>query len=259
MSIKNPKSVLVGAVAAGCLAALVCGCAKPLETGASVKRMPAGQQFAGFLKDYSKLKPNAEFENTLSYVNKDEQKNVHQYIAVIVDPPVVYLATDADPKNLPDRGRAALADYFREEITHAVHDAFPVVNEPGPLVLRLRTALIGVDVGSNAGQSKGDDLERAINIGKVGVEMELVDSVTGEQIAAAVDRQNLGDGASIGSANFSRDEKYRAAVQALDGWAARLRAFLDSAHELSAEESAEADQSYHPYGEESAPAARPSK
>jgi hypothetical protein len=259
MSIKNSKSVLVGAVAAGCLAALVCGCAKPAETGASVKRMPAGQQFAGFLKDYSKLKPNAEFENTLSYVNKDEQRNVHHYIAVIVDAPVVYLATDADPKNLPDRGRAALADYFREAITDAVHDAFPVVNEPGPLVLRLRTALIGVDVGSNAGQSKGEDLEHAINIGKVGVEMELVDSETGEQIAAAVDRQNLGDGASIGSANFSRDEKYRAAVQALDGWAGRLRAFLDSAHELSAEESAEADQAYHPYGEESAPAARPSK
>src|SRR6476620_7206636 len=115
MSIKNAKSVLVGTVAAGCVAALLCRCAKPVETGLSVKRMPAGQQFAGFLKDYSKLKPNAEFENTLSYVNKDEQKNVHQYIAVIEDPPVVYLATDADPKNLPDRGRAALADYFREE------------------------------------------------------------------------------------------------------------------------------------------------
>ena len=254
------KSALVGAAAAGCLAALVCGCAKPVETGASVKRMPAGQQFAGFLKDYSKLKPNAEFENTLSYVSKDEHKNVHKYIAVIVDPPVLYLATDADPKNLPDRGRTALADYFRVAITNAVHDAFPVVNEPGPLVLRLRTALIGVDVGSDAGQSKGDDLERAINIGKVGVEMELVDSETGEQIAAAVDRQNLGDGASIASANFSRDEKYRAAVQALDGWAARLRAFLDSAHELSAEEGAEADQAYHPYGaEESAPMARHSK
>jgi hypothetical protein len=259
MSIKNVKSLLLRGVTAGCIAAFVCGCTKPVDTGNSVKRMPSGQQFAGFLKDYSKLQQHPAFENTLAYVSKDEQKNVHKYIAVIVDAPVVYLASDVDPKNLPDRGRTALADYFRVAITNAVEDAFPVVNEPGPLVLRLRTALIGVDVGPVAGQAKGEELERAVNIGKVGVEMELVDSQTGEQVAAAVDRQNLGDGATFATANFSREEKYRAAVHALDGWAARLRAFLDSAHELSPEESAKADESYRPYSGQEPAAGRPAK
>jgi len=73
------------------------------------------------------------------------------------------------------------------------------------------------------------------------VEMELVDSETGEQIAAAVDKRNLGEGAVVGSVNFSRDQKFRAAKQALDGWAARLREYLDSEHELSPEDVARAE------------------
>jgi hypothetical protein len=212
--------------------------------------MPSGQEYAGFLSDYSKLKANPNFENTVSYVRDDPAKNIHKYVAVIVDPPVVYVATNANPNDMPDRGRAALTEYFQAAMTKAVEDAFPVVTQPGPLVLRLRTAIIGVDVGP-AGEKTGEaGLDHQVNIGKVGVEAELVDSVTGEQIAAAVDRENLGEGASINSASFSREEKYRAAVEAFDGWAARLRAFLDSAQELSAEDAAKADHSYKPYGGE---------
>jgi hypothetical protein len=131
-------------------------------------------------------------------------------------------------------------------------DAFPVVQEPGPLVLRLRAALIGIDVAAetaSGGNDGGEALERAVDISKVGVEMEMVDSVTGEQIAAAVDRQNLGAGAVVGSENFSRDEKFAAAKEAFDGWASRLRDFLDSAHELSKADADRADAGYRPYGE----------
>jgi hypothetical protein len=133
-----------------------------------------------------------------------------------------------------------------------MEDAFPLVQEPGPLVLRMRTALIGVDVGpaiQDGNTGAGGGLQHAVDIGKVGVEMELLDSVTGEQIAAVVDRQPLGSGAMIGSVRFSRDEKFQAAKEAFDGWAARLRAFLDSAHELSSEERQRADDSYRPYGD----------
>jgi hypothetical protein len=65
-----------------------------------------------------------------------------------------------------------------------------------------------------------------------------------------VDRENLGEGAVIGAVHFSRQEKYAAAREAFDGWAHRVRGFLDSAHELSAEDAKRADQSYRPYGEE---------
>ena len=229
-------------------------CSRPPQRKA-VRTMPAGKEFSGFLSDYSKLKPSPNFEQTLSYVREDAAKNVRKYVAIIVEPVVVYVATDADERRIPDRGRAALADYFQQAITNAVADAFPVMKEPGPLVLRLRSAIIGVDVGPDVSPEQkaalgGGALERTVNIGKVGVEIELVDSETGEQIAAAVDRQNLGEGAGIASVTFSREERFRAATQAFDGWARRLREFLDSAHELSEEDIARIEARNEPYGAE---------
>jgi hypothetical protein len=224
-------------------------CSRPPEqTG--LKAMEKGKEFSGFLSDYSKLKPNPKYENTLAYVREDPMKNVHKYVAVIIEPVVLYVATDVDVKSLPDRGRTALANYFQQAITRAVGDAFPVVQEKGPLVLRLRSALIGVDVGAPPDAQGGDALERTIHLGKVGVEAELVDSETGEQIAAAIDRQNLGEGATVGSATFSRQEKFRAATEAINGWADRLRAFLDAAHELSPEDVARVKETNQPYGQE---------
>jgi hypothetical protein len=229
---------------------LLAGCSKETPKTAGVSIMPAGKQFSGFLATYDKLKPNPEFENTLSYVNNDPAKNIHKYVAIMIEPVTIYVATDGSAKTFPDNGRVALASYFQQAIARAVGDAFPVVQEPGPLVLRLRSALVGVDVGGEISQDRkdGETLARALNIGKVGVELELVDSETGEQIAAAVDKQNLGDGAEIGSINFSREERFRAATRAFDGWASRLRAFLDSAHELSDDDVARIEETQKPYG-----------
>jgi len=237
-----------------CLAAAlmtVSSCSRPVSQD-SARKMPAGNQFSGFLSTYANLKPNPAFENTASFVSQDPTKNLHKYVAVIVEPPVIYLATDADEKSLPDRGRIALAEYFRHSIDEAVEDAFPIVQSSGPLVLRLRSAIVGVDVGPAipTDQKDGSSLDRPINIGKVGVEIEFVDSESGEQIAAAVDRQNLGEGAMVGSANFSREEKFRAATEAFDGWGKRLRNFLDSAHELSKDDIARAEATNFPYASE---------
>ena len=221
-----------------------------------LRKMPAGKEISGFLKDYSKLQPNPNLEgNALTFVRPDEKKNLHKYIAMIVDPVQVYLASDADESKLPEKARGVGARYFHKALMGSVASAFPVVDESGPLVLRLRAALIGVDVGgeipaANKSADSQGSLEHAINIGKVGVEMELVDSETGEQIAAMVDRENLGAGAEIGSVNFSKQEKWAAAYEAFDGWARHVRDFLDSAHELSAEDAKRADESYRPFGEE---------
>jgi hypothetical protein len=217
--------------------------------------MPAGKEFSGFLKDYSNLKPNPSLGgNALTFANADAKKNVHKYIAVIVEPVQVYLASNADESKLPDKARGVAAKYFHNALISAVSSAFPLADQSGPLVLRLRSAIIGVDVGGpippgDKSADGADGLDNAVNIGKVGVEMELVDSETGEQIAAMVDRENLGADAEIGSIDFSRQQKYAAAREAFDGWAHRVREFLDTAHELSADDAKRADQSYHPYGE----------
>ncbi len=232
------------------LLATLAGCSKKPEP-VGLKKLQPDAKNAGFLSNYDDLKQNPNFENTLSYVKQNDVKNIRKYFAVIVEPVEIYVSTNSDVSKMPDRGRTALAAYFENAITRSVSDAFPVVREPGPLVLRLRTALIGVDLASEAagGDKAAGALDRGLDIGKVGVEMEMVDSVTGEQIAAAIDRQNLGAGAIVGSENFSREEKFAAAKEAFDGWAARMRDFLDSVHELPKEAADRADASYQPYGE----------
>jgi hypothetical protein len=71
-------------------------------------------------------------------------------------------------------------------------------------------------------------------------------------IAAAVDREPLGDGAEIAAGTITRGEKSLAARQAFDEWASRLRTFLDRAHELKGDDVKRADDSYRPYGSQPA-------
>jgi hypothetical protein len=235
-------------VAAGCSQAT-----QPTATKPAVKKIPAGQEFSGFLGNYSALKPNPKLEgDALTYVSTDAQKNLRSYFAIVVDPIEVYVATNADEGKVSEAGRRTLTTYFEHALNRAVSDAFPVVEAPGPLTLRLRAALVGVDIGGVvAAKDYPPDVkpfERALNIGKLGVEMELVDSETGERIAAMVDRTQLGAGAEVGAESFSRLEKFAAAREALDEWASRVRTFLDAAHELTGEDAARADKAYQPYG-----------
>jgi hypothetical protein len=230
------------------LALVTAACTRP-PAEPVVKKIRAGQEYAGFLKDYSKLAPNPELDgNVKTFAQADAHKNLRNYIAVIVDPVEVYLASDADDTKLPEKTRAAAANYFRAALTQAVFEAFPVVDQPGPLVLRLRAALIGVadgrapDVDARTQQEEG-----AADITKVGVEMELIDSATGEQIAAAVDREPLGQGAVVASGKISQDDKSADARAAFDQWASRVRMFLNRAHELSSTEADRALASYKPY------------
>jgi hypothetical protein len=219
-----------------------------------VRVIPAGKEFSGFLKDYSKLKPNPNLDGTaLTFSRDDARKNLHKYIGVIVEPVQVYLATNADRAKFSGEVRAAAASYFQNALVRAVSSAFPVLDQPGPLTLRLRAAIIGVDVGRPVNQAgkteQAQDREtHTVNISKVGTEMELVDSQTGEQIAAMVDRESLGTGAEIGSPAFSKEHRWAAAREAFDGWAQRVRLFLDSAHELSGDDAKRALESYEPYG-----------
>ena len=225
-----------------------------VESKSALKRVEPGKEFSGFLQDYSKFKPSEKLGgDALTYVNPDKMKSLHRYIAIIVDPVQVYVSTAADPSLIPDSGRGAVAKYFEHALVEAVSDAFPVVDAPGPLVLRLRAALVGIDLGGKVAPltdpaMTAKPLDRAIVLEKVSVEMELVDSETGERIAAAIDKANLGAGAEVGSENFSRIERYNEAKMALDQWAERVREFLDSEHELTGEDAEHADKSYRPFG-----------
>jgi hypothetical protein len=237
------------------LIAMTTGCARSPEPTAvpkaAFKKIPAGQEFSGFLKDYSVLQPNPNVESALTYVSSDAQKNLRSYFAIVVDPVEVYVATDVDEAKISESARKAVTNYFEHALKNAVSDAFPIAEAPGPLTLRLRAALVGIDVGGPvpAGDLPPDvgPLDHPLNIGKLRVEMELLDSETGERIAAMVDKSNLGAGAEVGAQYFSRVERFAAARDAFDQWAGRVREFLDSSHTLTGADAERADKAYKPY------------
>jgi hypothetical protein len=250
--LRNPKQSWLTLAALGSLLAVSACSVAPKS---SLNRVPEGQQNSGFLKDYSNLKANPKLDSdALTYVNADAAKDLRRYVAIIVDPVEIYVATKADEAQIPERARETVAIYFRHALENAVGSAYPIVASPGPLVLRLRAAIVGVDTGGDVAPMEdpaltAKPLPKAIVLEKVAVEMELVDSVTGERVAAMVDRMKLGAGAEVGTENFSRVARFAQATQALDQWAQRVREFLDVEHELSAEDADKADQSYRPYGQ----------
>ena len=78
-----------------CVAALLLvvavGCSTAPEpvsttTEGGVHKMAPDQEFSGFLGDYSQLTPDPDLEDTFTYVNTTEEKNIHRYIAIMIDP-----------------------------------------------------------------------------------------------------------------------------------------------------------------------------
>ena len=247
----NSLSFVSWRVVALLMVSAVVGCSQAPES--TSKKLQPGQEFSGFLGDYSGLTPNPALEGeVLTYVNPDKMKSLKSYVAMIVDPVEVYVVSDADESLIPERAREVVANYFRYALVGAVADAFPVVDSPGPLVLRLRSAIVGVDLGGEVAPLElpavtEKPLERVIVLEKVSIEIELLDSETGERIAAAVDGEILGAGTEVGAENFSRLERFNQAKKAFDEWAERVRTFLDAEHELTGEDAERADKAYSPY------------
>ncbi len=223
------------------------GCSSNPPAPSSGIKKAASKEQSGFLKDYSRLTRHPKLDESISaFVNDDAVKNLHAYVGVIVDPVDIYVASDADPSRIsaPNAERAAL--YFKSALIGAVQDAFPVVQEPGPLVLRLRSAIVGVDTGGEVAAEAGGQPQKAVNISKAIVELELVDSVSGEVIAAVVDTEAV-EGGEVGHVHLSREERFAAARTGMDNWAVRVREFLNAAHERSSEDADRADKALRPY------------
>jgi hypothetical protein len=83
-----------------------------------------------------------------------------------------------------------LAEYFREAVVTELADSYPVTKESGPDVLRVRTAITDV-VPANPALNVATTLVAFVPLGLGGavIEAEFIDSVSGERLAAMVERK----------------------------------------------------------------------
>jgi hypothetical protein len=169
----------------------------------------SAMQPAGFLRDYSRLKPISK--TSWRYINPEY--DLGDYSKFIVDRVEMLLEAGekSSPKDWDELEK--LRDYMHTVIELSIRRPNEVVTQPGRGVARIRIALTGLKGASAAG----------LGTSRVSMETEILDSQTGEQIAAIVESQKKG-----GLVNQYSGE-WRDAKQIMDEWAKRFRSRLEEA------------------------------
>ena len=136
-----------------------------------------------------------------------------------------------------ERMKREMAELFREVFIEELsgEDGYPVVEEADTDVLLLRPAIIDLEVTAPEIRSSTRTYDFAASAGAATLVLELYDSVSGEILARAVDRQVAGESAFMRWTNQVTNRA--AAREVLAGWAGLLRQRLDEIH--AAEQGAE--------------------
>ena len=171
---------------------------------------------SGFLVDYSQLTPGGEDRAALTYVDPDV--DFKKYDSLMFDRVSVWLSPEAENRDVDPAVFKKMSDYFLNALVKAVEDGYTVVDQPGPNVIRVRAAITDVE--------PSDPVAKAISVDNIGIggaeaEMELLDSMSSERLAAAVDSRRGGKPASRAVWEDTKD--------AFDYWARRFRERLDEA------------------------------
>ena len=192
----------------------------------------ADPSYSGFLEDYSGLEPDADRPGAMRYVKPGVKLGKYNKIAFA--PIEIWYDPKSKYKGIAPDDLKLLADSFRALIVRELEPDYPVVGTAGPDVLGVRMAIANVKM-----KKKGRSI---LNFTPVGfalytvkdvaganiilddavVEIELIDSTTGERLGTLVDQQRAT--ASKGKASWSKLEK------ALTFYAQRFRQRWDAEH-----------------------------
>jgi len=102
---------------------------------ASAEPMFGDYQAKGFLSDYSKISKTRNPDGSYEY--KNTAVDYSKYNKLLVDRIKIFFKDDSEYKGIDPDELKVLTDYFYEAIKKEVGDAYPMVSEPGPDVLRL--------------------------------------------------------------------------------------------------------------------------
>jgi hypothetical protein len=249
MKVKN----LLSALALGTLFVLPLG--GTAETASSAP-MFGDYQAKGFLTDYSKLATTPDAGGAYRY--RDPEADGSKYNKLLVDRIKVWFKEDSEYKGIDPDELKMLTDYFYEAIEKAVGDAYPMVAEAGPDVLRLRIALTDVVpnkpeasvtslivpflwVGEAGAGAATKEAGATPFTGETTIELEALDSVSSQQIAAYIETEvgkkyQWTKGISEGVSSYVKAySKWDYTKKAMDHWAQLIRQRLDEAHGKPAE------------------------
>jgi hypothetical protein len=129
------KSTLYTVLLAVILAfAIVVGCAE------------TSKKQSGFFKDYPPFKPGKE---GVDWVYIKEGSDFKQYKNIMLDQVVFYFKEDTENKGINPNDIIELTEAFQKAFVDALNDAYPLTDQPGPGVLRVRIAITDIEPSSS--------------------------------------------------------------------------------------------------------------
>ncbi|NIS83377.1 MAG: DUF3313 family protein [Anaerolineales bacterium] len=157
---------------------------------------------SGFLHDYSKLTANDPMK-IVEWIYIKEDTDWKSYNKVMLDDVVFFIAQDAEYKGFEAKELASLGEAFCKAFIMNLAGATEFTDEPGPGVLRIRLAVTNlkptkslastvttvVPVGLALSTVAKGVTGSHIGMGSVAVEAELLDSQSGEVLAAMIDEK----------------------------------------------------------------------
>ncbi len=190
---------------------------------------------SGFLQDYSQLgKDDMMKKADKIYINK--KSDWGKYDKIMLDDIVFMIADEAKFKGFEAKELADLADAFGKAIMMNLAGSYEFTDKPGPGVMRLRVALTNLNpnnpvtgtittiipVGILASGVKKGATGKHIGMGKVAFEGEILDSRSGEILAAVMDAES-GKKYKV----HKSVSKWGQTIDIFNKWAQTLRARLD--------------------------------
>ncbi len=164
----------------------------------------------GFLRDYSMLRADPDKKISMKYISPGVEW--HKYTKIQLDQVMLFVKKDYDQKGVEPDDFQKIIDYFHQALFTALGEKFTFVTTAGPDTLRLRIAV--TDIIPSKGMTG-----TVLGAGQASVEMEVIDSVGGERLAAAIDHR-------AGGTRPFRD-KWSDANVAMDNWSKKINAFLE--------------------------------
>ena len=164
---------------------------------------PATSEHSGFLGDYSQLQQTTDSTGATIARAINPAFKAQNYYAVLIDPVIFYPEPQPTEKVSMD-DLNAIRSYLNQTLYTSIGKSVKVVDKAGPGVLRLRVAITSVSTqeeGMKAYQyipiafvvTKAADAAKGTpEQGKLFIESELTDSVTGVRMMSAV-RSGVGD------------------------------------------------------------------
>jgi hypothetical protein len=191
---------------------------------------PAAAGSSGFIENMPPLTQDPDRAGAMIWEKPGIDRAA--YTKVMIEPITIFISPDSEYKGLNADDMKALADGFQKTLTSTLEPQIPVVNQGGPGVLYLHAALTDVKL---AKKKRGllsftpiglvvhaaEDVAGAnISLKDAELEIEMLDSVSGERLGVLVDKAPVTTGNeelswdSIGKTFAYYAERFKLRMQA---------------------------------------------